>query len=54
MAKITIEHNWAGFFSRVLEKLDVNPPYEFDDVDQEPEDYEPTIGNVYVEDDSMI
>lgn len=50
MAKIIKYGEFEKFTDLLLEKS----PYVFDSDVEEPEDYEPTLGNVYVEDDSMI
>ena len=50
MAKIIRYGEFEKFTDLLLEKS----PYVFDSDVEEPEDYEPTLGNVYVEDDSMI
>lgn len=50
MAKIIRYDEFEKFTDLLLRKS----PYVFDSDVEEPEDYEPTLGNVYVEYDSMI
>ena len=41
-------------YNLLFDDIPGKSPYVFDSDVEEPEDYEPTLGNVYVEYDSMI